>query len=121
MNKNDQEFLIQKIRTQYVEKENTELDTLKALDNKVKRPVNVFSYIFGTLSVVIMGCGMSFVMTDIGELIGVSSSMTVGIVVGVIGMVMAIVNYPVYKGILNSRKKKYANEIVALSNKLMNK
>ncbi len=32
MNKNDQQFIIQKIRTQYTEKESTELDTLKALD-----------------------------------------------------------------------------------------
>ena len=32
MNKNDQEFLAQKIRTQYTEKENTQLDELKRLD-----------------------------------------------------------------------------------------
>ena len=29
MNKNDQDFLVQKIRTQYTEKKNTELDELK--------------------------------------------------------------------------------------------
>lgn len=34
MDKNDQEFLIQKIRTQYTEKESTELDTLKELDRR---------------------------------------------------------------------------------------
>ena len=38
---NDQEFLVQKIRTQYTEKQHTELDALKALDAKVKRPANV--------------------------------------------------------------------------------
>ena len=38
MNKNDQEFLVQKIRTQYTEKEHTQLDELKALDSKVKKP-----------------------------------------------------------------------------------
>ena len=32
MNKNDQEFLVQKIRTQYTEKEHTGLDELKELD-----------------------------------------------------------------------------------------
>ena len=36
MNKNDQEFLVQKIRTQYTEKEHTQLDELKAMDCKVK-------------------------------------------------------------------------------------
>ena len=43
MNRNDKEFLVQKIRTQYVEKENTALDELKALDKKVTRPANVFA------------------------------------------------------------------------------
>lgn len=38
MHNNEQEHLIQKIRTQYTEKEHTELDSLKALDRKVKRP-----------------------------------------------------------------------------------
>ena len=31
MNRNDQEFIVQKIRTQYTEKQHTELDELKAL------------------------------------------------------------------------------------------
>ena len=38
MNKNDKEFSVQKIRTQYMEKENTQLDALKKLDAKVKKP-----------------------------------------------------------------------------------
>ena len=66
MNKNDQEFLVQKIRTQYTEKEHTALDELKELDTKVKRPANVFASIFGSISALIMGAGMSLVMTDIG-------------------------------------------------------
>lgn len=49
MNKNDQEFLVQKIRTQYVEKEHTQLDELKKLDGKVKKPANIFSYVFGSI------------------------------------------------------------------------
>lgn len=61
MNKNDQEFLIQKIRTQYTEKESTELDALKKLDKKAKRPANTFAYIFGGIGAIIMGCGMSLV------------------------------------------------------------
>ena len=119
MNKNDQEFLIQKIRTQYTEKEHTDLDELKALDTKVKRPAGIFAYIFGSISAMIMGSGMSLVMTDIGAVIGMGDTMIPGIVIGVAGMAMAIVNYPIYKGILNSRKKKYADKIIALSNELM--
>lgn len=121
MNKNDQEFLIQKIRTQYTEKEHTDIDELKALDKKVKRPANIFAYVFGSISAIVMGSGMSLVMTDISEIVGIRNPMLWGIVIGVAGMLMAIVNYPVYKKILSYRCKKYADKIITLSNKLMNK
>lgn len=119
MNNNDQKFMAEKIRSEYIKKEGTQLDALRALDAKVKRPANVFAYVFGTISALIMGSGMSLVMTDIGNTIGVSDSMAPGIVIGVIGMLMAIVNYPIYKGILGSRRKKYAAEILRLSDKIV--
>lgn len=119
MNKNDQEFLVQKIRTQYTEKEHTELDELKELDQKVKRPANVFAYIFGSISAIIMGSGMSLVMTDIGTTIGMENAMVPGIVIGVVGMLMAIINYPIHKSVLASRRKKYAEQIMKLSDKIM--
>lgn len=120
MNKNDQEFLVQKIRTQYMDKEHTQLDELKELDAKVKRPVNAFAYIFGSISAMIMGSGMSLVMTDIGSKIGVENAMIPGIIIGVLGMLMAIINYPIYKTVLASRKKKYADQIIKLGDKIMN-
>ena len=119
MNKNDKEFLVQKIRTQYTEKEHTSLDELKELDAKVKRPANVFAYVFGSISAIIMGAGMSLVMTDIGSAVGIGDPMIPGIVIGVVGMVMAIANYPIYKSILSSRRKKYADRIISLSDKIM--
>ncbi|MBE5964689.1 MAG: hypothetical protein E7252_07100 [Lachnospira sp.] len=119
MSKDEKEFLVQKIRTQYTEKEYTELDELKELDKRVKRPANVFAYIFGSLGSIIMGSGMSLVMTDIGTSIGIENAMVPGIIIGVLGIAMAIVNYPIYKNILDSRKKKYAEQILKLSEKLI--
>ena len=121
MNRNDTEFMVQKIRTQYMEKNSSEknLDLLRELDAEVKRPANVFGYVFGSISAIIMGAGMSLVMTDIGQQLGISNTMPLGIVVGIIGMFMAIVNYPIYKSILSSRKEKYADRILELSEKLM--
>jgi len=119
MNKNDQEFLVQKIRTQYTEKEHSQLDELKALDRKVKKPAGVFAYVFGAVGAIVMGAGMSLVMTDIGTLLGITDSMIPGIAIGIVGLAIAIINYPIYKSILNSRKKKYADRIIALSDKLM--
>ena len=121
MNRNDQQFMAQKIRTQYMEKTPSELDALRELDAKVKRPANVFAYVFGSISAIIMGAGMSLVMTDIGAIIGIASALVPGILVGVVGLGMALLTYPMYKGILNSRKKKYGAEILSLSDKIMNK
>ena len=121
MNRNDQQFMAQKIRTQYMEKTPSELDALRELDSKVKRPANVFAYIFGSISAIVMGSGMSLVMTPIAEQIGLTfDPMIPGIVIGVVGMILAIVNYPIYKGILGSRKKKYGAKILELSNQIMN-
>lgn len=120
MNRNDQEYLVQKIRTQYTEKAHTELDELKKLDKKVKQPVNIFAYTFGSLAALIMGAGMSLVMTDIGSTLGIAQPMLSGIVIGVVGMVMAIVNYPIYQHLLSGRRKQYASRIIALSDKITN-
>lgn len=115
----DQEFIVQKIRTQYTEKQHTELDELKALDAKVKKPANVFAYIYGSFSAIVMGAGMSLVMTDIGAMIGLSAAMVPGIVIGIVGMGMALTTYPIYKKMLSNRKKKFAPQIMELSDRLM--
>lgn len=119
MDKHEQEYLVQKIRTRYTEKEYTELDALKDMDKKVASPAKFFACLFGSVSALIMGTGMSLIMTDIGKIIGLAHPMIPGLVIGIAGMLMAAVNYPIYKRILSSRRKKYAGQIIALSDKLM--
>ena len=80
---------------------------------------NVFGYTYGSISAVIMGAGMSLVMTDIGAMIGLTATMVPGVAIGVVGMGMALTTYPIYKKILTSRKKKYANKIMELSERVM--
>ena len=120
MNRNDQQFMAQKIRTQYMEKQPSELDALRELDAKVKRPASVFAYVFGSISAIIMGAGMSLVMTEIGDMIGMSDPLVPGVIIGIVGMIMALINYPIYKKILGSRKQKYAPQILKMSEKIMN-
>ena len=115
----DNEFVVEKIRIQYTEQEHTELDELKALDARVKKPANVFAYTYGSISAIIMGAGMSLVMTDIGAVIGLESAMVLGIAIGVVGLGLALSTYPIYKNMLNARKKKFASRIMALSDKIM--
>ena len=119
MNRNDQQFIAQKIRTQYMEKEQNGLEELKKADATVRRPAELFAYIFGSLGAVIMGAGMSLVMTDLGATLGMSDALLPGILVGIVGLVMALINYPIYKNILAKRRKKYADKIMELSDKIM--
>jgi hypothetical protein len=64
---------------------------------------------------------MSLVMTDIGAMIGMTEAMVPGIVIGLVGMAMVLINYPIHKAILNARKKKYATQILKLSDKITGK
>ena len=115
----DQEFMVQKIRSQYTEREHTELDALKALDAKAKKPAKIFGYTYGSIGTIVMGAGMSLVMTDIGAMLGMTDTLLPGIVIGIVGLVMVLTTYPIYKRILNSRKKKYASKIMELSDRIM--
>ena len=114
----DKEFVVEKIRSQHTEQEHTELDDLKALDAKVKRPANVFGYTYGSIGAIVMGAGMSLVMTDIGAVLGMTETLIPGIAVGIVGLAMSCTTYPIYKKILNSRKKKYAHQIMELSDRI---
>lgn len=107
------------IRKNYLPRQKSQLEELKELDARVKKPANTFGYTYGSVSTVVMGAGMSLVMTDIGTTIGLAGAMVPGIAIGVVGLGLALSTYPIYKKILNDRKKKYAPEILKLSEKIM--
>ncbi len=113
-------FTAEKIRSEYLAKESTKVERLKELDKKVKKPINIFSYALGSLFAIVMGSGMSLVMTEIGATLGITATLPVGIVIGVIGLVGAIANYPLHKKLMSARRKKYADEVIALSESIIN-
>ena len=94
------------------------MEELRKLDAKVQRPAIVFGMVFGILAALILGSGMCLVMTDIGSLLGISNGMPLGIVIGVVGLIMAIINYPIYRKLLERGKAKYAFEIVELARQI---
>ena len=105
------------IRQKYLPQEQTDLQRLKALDAEVKRVPSTFAYISGSISAIVMGAGMSLVMTDIGSTLGIADGMIPGIGIGLLGMALALTTYPIYKGMLEKKKKKYAPQILELSEK----
>ena len=114
----DNEFVVEKIRSQYTEQEHTELDELKALDAKVKKPANVFAYTYGSISAIIMGAGMSLRLTNLGAALG-SLAVVIGIAVGLVGMVLVALAYPLYNRVLRKQRQKMAPEILLLSDELL--
>jgi hypothetical protein len=121
MNKNDQQFMAQKIRTQYMEKTPSELDELRELDAEVKRPANGFAYTFGSASAIIMGAGMSLCMTELAESLGIfgGAAMGIGMIAGIVGGILASLAYPIYNAIVKAKRKKLAPEIIRLADELM--
>lgn len=107
---------IERICNQYVETAPTKTEQLKALDKKVRRPIKVFAYIFGSVSALVFGTGMCLAM----KVIGASLHPAIGIAVGVAGMALCGLNYLLYKKILERRKNKYSDQIIALCNEALN-
>ncbi len=102
-----------RIAEEYAPKKERKVLQLKKLDEKVKRPANVFAYSFGIVSALILGLGMSFVMTDFGP--SGTLGLTLGIILGVIGLSCCGLNYFLYSKMLDSRKEKYASDITKLA------
>lgn len=115
---NTDKIYAEKIASEYAPKETSKVKALKKLDNKAKVPANVFTYTFGIIAALIFGTGMCLAMKVIGD--GSTLMMIVGIVIGVVGIALMSVNYPIYKKILENGKKKYANDIIELANQISN-
>ena len=108
--------MINRIRDQYINRPESDLDKLKALDRKVKTPARVFAYVFGTIGALVLGSGMCLAMNVIEKL---SDLMIPGIGIGLVGIAMVSFNYFIYKAILKSSKKKHAQEIIAISDSML--
>ncbi len=107
---------VENIRSQYEPKSEqlTKLEQLQKLDRKVRRPASVFAYVFGAAGALVLGTGMCLAMKIIGN------RMVLGSVVGVIGIAMDSANYFIYRTILETRKKKYAQSVMKLSDEILN-
>ena len=105
-----------RIAEEYSPKKERKVVQLKKLDEKVKRPAAIFAYTFGVIGALILGLGMSFLMTDFGP--KGTLGIVLGIITGVVGLALCGINYPIYVKILNTRKQKFAFEIKKLAEEI---
>ena len=114
---------IKNIRKKYAAPEASEdkMERLRRLDKSVTDKATRKSLIVGMIGALIMGTGMSFVMTDLGEIFGAyqNAALYIGILVGIVGIALVSCAYPVYNRVIKKEREKIAPEILLLTEELM--
>lgn len=113
---NTDKIYAEQLANEYAPKEASKVIALRKLDRRAKLPATVFTYTFGIVFALVFGVGMCLAMQVIGS--GSVGMTVLGIVIGVVGMLGMGVNYPIYRKLLDSGKKKYAFEILQLAREI---
>ena len=112
---------IRRIRQKYIVQEEDRMTRLRKLDKKATSKATMMSLIFGIIGALVMGTGMSLIMTDLAGILGMTAvaCMIVGVIVGFVGMFLVAMAYPVYKKVLKTEHEKIAPEMLRLSEELL--
>ncbi len=113
---NTDKIYAEQIANEYAPKQTSKVVALKKLDQKAKRPARIFAYVFGTISALILGTGMSLCLGAIGG--GTTIAMIIGVAVGTTGMVGCGVNYPIFRKMLAKGKAKHGSDIIRLAKEI---
>ena len=114
---------IKAIRKKYSAQEQVEdkMAQLRRLDASVAQKATTASLVFGMIGALIMGMGMSLAMTNVGEILGLTGQMAmfIGIIIGIVGIILVCVAYPVYNRIVKKERERIAPEIIRLTDELI--
>ena len=114
---------LKRIREKYtspIEEEN-KMMRLRRLDASVTKSARIVAITMGIIGALILGFGMSLIMTDLSVILGQYENMAIviGIVIGVVGCVIVSLAYPIYNVIVKARRKRLAPEIIRLADELI--
>ena len=112
---------IKKIRQKYLTQEEDGMGKVRKLDKKASQKATGVSLVLGVVGALALGSGMSLIMTDIGRLLGVTgmAGTITGLLTGVVGIILIILAYPVYRTVLKKEREKIAPEIMRLTEELL--
>ena len=114
---------LKKIRDRYTAPTEVEdkMTRLRRLDASVTSTAQAVALTIGVIGTLMLGFGMSVIMTELSEILALSedAAMTLGVLVGVFGGVLASLAYPIYNAIVKAMRKKIAPEIIRLTDELM--
>ena len=109
---------IQDIRKKYLPKEEDKMEQLRRLHNSASQKAQTAAIVIGTVGALVLGTGMSLCMTDLGAAMG-HLAMVLGVLLGLIGLVLVALAYPVYNKVLKKEREKIAPEILRLTDELL--
>ncbi len=112
---------IKNIRSKYVEQTEDKMTQLRRLDAGVYNKATMISIIIGAVGALILGTGMSLVMTDLSAFLGipVTIAMIFGVLIGIIGIIFVACAYPIYNSVVKKERDKIAPEIIRLTDELL--
>lgn len=109
---------VEEIRKAYLPKQEDKMDQLRKLHALPTQKAQAASIALGVTGALILGTGMSLCMTDLGAALG-SLAMAVGIPVGIAGIVLVALAYPVFKRRLKKERERIAPEVLRLTEELL--
>jgi len=104
---------IKKIRDKYAPPSEDKMERLRRLDKSVTRKGTAWSIAIGTIGTIIMVGGISICM------VGPYEYFIYGVAVGIVGIAIVSLAYPIYSAIVKAQRKKVAPEILRLTDELM--
>lgn len=104
---------LKKIRQKYIPKEEDKMEQLLRLDRSVYEKSTMVSIILGVVGALTLGIGMCCAMVWQGMWF------IPGIIIGVIGIGIVTLAYPVYNHVVKKELKKITPEILRLTDELM--
>lgn len=112
---------IESIRKKYLPREEDKMVALRKLHHSASQKAQACAIAIGVIGALILGSGMSLVMTDLGKLLDAygNTAMLIGVLVGIAGMVLVALAYPVYNHVLKKERARIAPEILRLTDELM--
>ena len=109
---------VEAIRKKYLPKEEDKMEQLRRLHYSATQKAQAASIALGVIGTLIFGLGLSLCLTDLSGFLG-GTAMFVGIPVGLGGLVVLALAYPVYNTVLRRERKKIAPEILRLTEDLL--
>ena len=109
---------VEAIRSAYLPRQEDPLESLRRLHAIPTRKAQAAALTVGILGALLLGFGMSLCMTELGASWG-PMAFVIGIPVGLAGIALAALAWPVYTRVLKRERERVAPEILRLTDELI--